>query len=46
MINKKHILKKLEEYDFSIDNISLGDFDFIGEYTAKKNRAAGSDLYK
>lgn len=46
MINKKHILEKLEEFDFSIENIALGDFDYIGEYTAKKNRQPNSDLYK
>ena len=46
MINKKHILEKLEEFDFSIENIALGDFDYIGEYTAKKNRQQGSELYK
>ena len=46
MINKKHILEKLEEFDFSIENVSLGDFDYIGEYTAKKNRSPDSELYK
>jgi predicted O-methyltransferase YrrM len=40
------ITDKLEEIDFSLDYIKLGDFDYIGEYTAKKNRNPESDLYK
>lgn len=40
------IREKLDEIDFPISSISLGDFDAIGEYTAKKNRDRNSDLYK
>ena len=36
----------LEEIDFPVESMSLGDFDFIGEFTAKKNRDRSSDLYK
>ena len=32
--------------DIERDDISLGDFDTIGEYTAKKNRDKSSNLYK
>ena len=28
----------LEEIDFPVESMSLGDFDFIGEFTAKKSR--------
>ena len=41
-----HIKQKLEEIGFSLDRISLGDFDQIGELTAKKTRDPSSDLYK
>lgn len=41
-----HIKKKLEEVDFSLDSINLGDFDYIGEFTAKKNRDPSSELFK
>ena len=40
------IREKLEEIDFPLSSVSLGDFDVIGEYTAKKNRDRNSDLYK
>ena len=39
------IRQKLEEIDFPLSSISLGDFDIIGEYTAKKNRDRNSDLF-
>jgi predicted O-methyltransferase YrrM len=45
-LKKINIRKKLEEIDFSLDQISLGDFDYIGEFTAKKSRDRNSDLYK
>tara|TARA_Y100000034_G_scaffold20628_3_gene23615 strand:- start:6279 stop:7040 length:762 start_codon:yes stop_codon:yes gene_type:complete len=42
-----HIKDKLEEIGIQIDrDISLGDFDSIGEYTAKRTRTRGSELYK
>ena len=40
------IQEKLREMDVYVEDISLGDFDVIGEYTARKNRSQGSDLYK
>ena len=45
-MKKIDIRKKLEEIDFSLDQVSLGDFDYIGEFTAKKSRDRNSDLYK
>ena len=36
-MKKMLITDKLEEIDFSLDYISLGDFDYIGEYTAKQS---------
>ena len=41
-----NIIDKLSEIGVSLDEINLGDFDLIGEYTAKKNRDRSSDLYK
>ena len=45
-MNIYDIKKKLEMIDFSLEEVSLGDFDAIGEYTAKKSRDPKSDLYK
>jgi len=43
----KNIKEKLKELDMHIGkDIILGDFDFIGEFTAKKNRDRTSSLYK
>lgn len=42
----KNIKDKLSELDFPIENLSLGDFDAIGEFTAKKHRDPSNDLYK
>jgi Methyltransferase domain len=36
----------LKKNDIDINEIDLGDFDFLGEYTAKKTRDRGTDLYK
>lgn len=44
-MEKKLIQQKLEELGVYLEDIPLGDFDAIGEYTAKKNRARGSELY-
>ncbi len=35
-MKKIHIKNKLEELNFSLDDIVLGDFDLIGEWCAKK----------
>lgn len=40
------IQKKLEEIGVHVEDINLGDFDVIGEYTAKKNRHPNKDLYR
>jgi predicted O-methyltransferase YrrM len=45
-LKKIDIRKKLEEIDFDLESISLGDFDYIGEYTAKKSRNRDSELYR
>ena len=40
------VLPEPEDVDVKIEDIKLGDFDIIGEYTAKKNRGQNSDLYR
>ena len=45
-MKKVFIKQKLTDIGVSIDDISLGDFDQIGEFTAKKNRSPESELYK
>ena len=45
-MNKIHIKDKLEELNFSLDDLVLGDFDLIGEWCAKKQRGRDSELYK
>lgn len=40
------IQDKLKNLGVYIEDICLGDFDLIGEYTAKKNRDKNSELYK
>ena len=43
----KNIKSKLEEIGIDLQNdIALGDFDLIGEYTARKNRDRNSRLYR
>jgi predicted O-methyltransferase YrrM len=44
-MKKLLIQEKLKNMDVSIEDICLGDFDVIGEYTAKKNRGRNSELY-
>jgi hypothetical protein len=39
------IRKKLEELGSSVSNFSLGDFDYIGRFTAERTRDRNSDLY-
>jgi predicted O-methyltransferase YrrM len=38
--------KKLEEMGVALDSIMMGDFDYIGEYTAKRDRKSGDPNYK
>ena len=45
-IKKIMIKEKLESMGFLDNHIRLGDFDKIGEFTAKKSRDPSSDLYK
>ena len=37
-MKKTHILDKLKQLDILKEDIKMGDFDVIGEYTARKNR--------
>lgn len=38
--------KKLSELGVEIDSIQMGDFDYIGEFTAKRDRKPGDPNYK
>ncbi len=40
------IKQKLETMGVSLPSIVMGDFDYIGEYTAKRNRAQNDENYK
>jgi hypothetical protein len=40
------IKQKLEEMGVALDSIVMGDFDYIGEFTAKRDRKAGDPNYK
>lgn len=40
-----NIKQKLEELGIPLSEIKLGDFDQIGEFTAKKNRTPGTEMY-
>jgi hypothetical protein len=40
------IQEKLSNIGFELEDLSLGDFDVIGEWCAKKQRGRDSDLYK
>jgi hypothetical protein len=40
------IKDKLKDMGVYVEDIPLGDFDIIGEYTAKKNRSPDKDQYK
>lgn len=40
------IKQKLEEMGVVLDSIQMGDFDYIGEYTAKRDRKPGDPNYK
>ncbi len=41
-----HIRQKLEEMGVAIDGIVMGDFDHIGEFTAKRDRKPDDANYK
>lgn len=45
-MNKIFIKEKLKELEVEIEDICLGDFDQIGEFTAKKNRTPDKEQYK
>jgi len=45
-MDKIGIVDKLSELGFALDDLTLGDFDVIGEWCAKKRRAEDSELYK
>lgn len=40
------VREKLTEIQYPVSEFNLGDFDVIGEYTARKNRNPSSELYK
>lgn len=41
-----HIRQKLEEMGVAVDGIIMGDFDYIGEFTAKRDRKPDDINYK
>lgn len=41
-----NVKQKLEEMGVSLDSIIMGDFDYIGEFTAKRDRKPGDVNYK
>lgn len=41
-----HIKQKLEEMGVAVDGIIMGDFDYIGEFTAKRDRKPNDPNYK
>jgi len=45
-IKRVHVIEKLESIGISRQDLSLGDFDQIGEATARKKRNPDSRLYK
>ena len=45
-MKKVMVQEKLNQLQVNIEEIVLGDFDAIGEYTAKKNRDPNSEQYK
>ena len=46
IMKRVHIVDKLKDLGFELDDLVLGDFDLIGEWCAKKQRSRDSDLYK
>ena len=45
-MKKMLIQEKLKEWGIEVEDISLGDFDIVGEYTAKKSRDPNNKFYK
>jgi hypothetical protein len=45
-VKTTNVKQKLEEMGVSLDSIVMGDFDHIGEYTAKRDRKPGDPNYK
>jgi caffeoyl-CoA O-methyltransferase len=45
-VKKLHIKEKLENIGVAVDGIIMGDFDFIGEFTAKRQRSPDDPNYK
>lgn len=45
-MKKIMIKEKLQELGVHLEDIMLGDFDVIGEYSAKKNRTPDKDQYR
>lgn len=41
-----HIKQKLEEMGVAVDGIIMGDFDYVGEFTAKRDRKPDDPNYK
>jgi predicted O-methyltransferase YrrM len=41
-----HIKQKLEDIGVSVNSLILGDYDYIGEYTAKRDRKSDDPNYK
>lgn len=41
-----HIIKKLEEIEMPVSNLNLGEFDYIGEFSAKKTRDPSNKSFK
>lgn len=45
-MKKIDVKDKLEALDVTLDDVMLGDFDFIGEFTAKKCRGRDDENYR
>lgn len=45
-MKRVHIKSKLDEIGVAVDGIVLGDFDFVGEFTAKRERNPSDPNYK
>jgi predicted O-methyltransferase YrrM len=46
IIKSTHIKTKLKDLGFNLEDFSLGEYDYIGEFTAKKQRSVDKDLFK
>lgn len=45
-MKKIMIKEKLKNMDVELEDVVMGDFDIIGEYTAKKSRTRDKDQYR